>query len=116
MGLVYDVEAGLCGAHPVGICTKLVGTLLPVFIVLLFAYAEHGEDNVAVMCGMNVEGALTRFSHETEVFGNDRQWCHVITPLGVIDGLKDSMMVGAPLRFLEASVATKDESVGDGSD
>ena len=81
-GLAYDIEAGLCEAHPVRVCATSVGEFLPIFIVLLFAYAEHGEDNVVIGCGMNINRALTGCCCETEVVENDRQLCHKNCPIG----------------------------------
>ena len=31
-----------------------IGEFLPIVIVLLFEYAEHGEDDVLIMCRMGV--------------------------------------------------------------
>ena len=115
VGSLYNAEACLCGAHLVGVCVALVHKLFSVVIVLLFAYTDCGEDNVVLVGGMNVDWVLTRFCCKTEVVRNDGQQCHTITPLGVVDGLEDGVMVGAPLRFAEAGVATKNDPVCNGS-
>ena len=43
-----DVEARLCGAHPVRIRAMAVREGLAIFIVLLFSEAEQSEDHVMI--------------------------------------------------------------------
>lgn len=65
------VETGLCKAHPAGILMLSIGWFLAIVIVLLFTYAECGEDNAIVMGRGYIIWSLTRFHHKTEIVGND---------------------------------------------
>ena len=56
-------------------------------------YAEHGEDDVLVVCGMDVGRAKPGFCCEAKIVRNDGQWHCAVTPLGVVDGFKDSVVV-----------------------
>ena len=68
-----DVEAGLCGAHPVGVRSAPVGDCLTIVIVLLLAETEGREGDVIVWCGGNVADAASCSGGEAEVLCDDGQ-------------------------------------------
>lgn len=82
-------------------------------IGLLLEYAECGENDVIVVGRGYIVWSLTKFHCKAEIFGNGGQWCSAVIPLGIVNGLKDRVVVGAPLILSESCVLPQNDPVSD---
>ena len=78
--------------------------------------AQGCEGDIVVRCGLHIVDAAACGGKETEVFHNGGQRIRLVTPVGIIDGGVEVVVVTAPLGFLKAGVASQYNQVCDCTD
>ncbi len=84
-----------------------VGEGLTIVIVLLLTEAQGGEGDIGVGCGADIVDAAACGGGETEVLHDGGQCIRPVTPIGVVDGGVEVVVVATPLGFSEAGIAAE---------